>query len=340
MDQPKATESSMSTTSTMKALVIDSEGAAFRLAALPKPIPAAGEVLVRIKASGVNPLDTKIRAGKAAHARHPLPAVLGIDMAGVVEDVGAGVTGFRRGDEVYGMTGGVGGVQGSLAEYAAVDARLLAPKPHNLSFREAAALPLIFITAWEGLVDRAHAQAGQKVLVIGAGGVGHVVVQIAVALGADVYAVDGPGKAEHIRSLRATPIDRAERVEDYVARHTGGKGFDLVYDTIGGSGLDTAFQAVGRFGHVVSCLGWGTHALAPLSFKAASYSGVFTLLPLLTGEGRDHHGEILREATRLAEAGKMSAKLDSRRFSLADAGETHALIESRQADGRLVIEID
>ena len=98
-------------------------------------------------ASGVNPLDTKIHAGEAAHARQPLPAILGINLAGVVEALGPGVTAFRRGDEVYGMTGGVGGLQGSLAEYAAVDAALLAPEPANLSMREAAVLPLIFITA-------------------------------------------------------------------------------------------------------------------------------------------------------------------------------------------------
>ncbi len=291
---------------------------------------------MRIRASGVNPLDTKIRAGKAAHARHPLPAVLGIDLAGTVEAVGEGVTAFRPGDEVYGMTGGVGGVQGSLAEFAAVDARLLAVKPAQLSMREAAALPLAFITAWEGLVDRANVHAGQKVLVLGgAGGVGHV----AEAKGAEVFAVDGAAKADYLASLGATPVDRAEAVEDYVARHTAGKGFDIVYDTVGGEGLDNAFKAVKRFGHVVSALGWGTHALAPLSFKSASFSGVFTLLPLLTGEGREHHGEIMRQATALADAGRLLPKLDPRTFTLEDVAEAHALIENRRAQGKLVIDI-
>lgn len=121
---------------------------------------------------------------------------------------------------------------------------------------------------------------------------------------------------------------------------TNGTGFDLVYDTIGGQGLDNAFLAVSRFGHVVSCLGWGTHALAPLSFKAATYSGVFTLLPLLTGEGRAHHGEIMREATKLIEAGHIVPKLDPRRFALGDAEAAHALIETRQSKGKLVIEVD
>ncbi len=326
---------------TMKALILENHNAPFRLAEIARPKPGAGEVLVRIKASGVNPLDTKIRAGAAEHARQPLPAILGIDLAGIVEEIGEGVSGFRPGDEVYGMTGGVGGVQGSLAEFAAVDARLLAIKPANLTMREAAALPLVFITAWEGLVDRAAVKSGQTVLVLGgAGGVGHVAVQIAKAFGADVYAADGAAKADYIRSLGATPIDHAaESVEDYVAKYTGGKGFDIVYDTVGGVGLDAAFKAVKRFGHVVTSLGWGTHALAPLSFKAATYSGVFTLLPLLTGEGREHHGEIMQEATRLAEAGKLAPRLDARRFTLGETAEAHRLIEERQAKGKLVIDI-
>ncbi len=332
----------MSSKSTMKALLVGAPQGAIRQTEIARPEAAKGQVLVRIQASGVNPLDTKIRAGNAAHARHPLPAILGIDMAGIVEAVGPDVTVLRRGDAVYGMTGGVGGIQGSLAEFAAVDADLIALKPSNLSMREAAALPLAAITAWEGLVDRAKVTSGQRVLVIGgAGGVGHVAVQIAKAFGAEVYAIDGAAKADYLRSLGATPIDRAVgAIEDHVATYTAGRGFDVVYDTVGGAGLDMAFKAVGRFGHVVSALGWGTHALAPLSYKAASYSGVFTLLPLLTGEGRAHHGEILREVARLAEAGKLLPRMDSRRFSLADVAETHRLIESREAEGKLVIEID
>src|SRR6516225_2960833 len=211
---------------TMQAAMLDGATQPFRVASVVRPTPKSGEVQVRIKASGVNPLDLKIRAGQAAHARHPLPAILGIDLAGTVEAVGPGVAAFREGDEVYGMTGGVGGVQGSLAEYAAVDAALLARKPAGLSMREAAALPLIFITAWEGLVDRAKVHAGQKVLVHGgAGGVGHVAVQIARAFGAEVFATASREQADVVRGDGATPIDYATAtVDDYVGEHTGGRG--------------------------------------------------------------------------------------------------------------------
>ena len=164
----------------MQALVLNRYNGPLELTEISMPQPAHGQVRVRIAASGLNPLDTKIRAGSAAHAKHPLPLVLGIDMAGVVDAVGPGVTAFKIGDEVYGMTGGVGGIQGSLAQYAAVDADLLAIKPANLSMREAAALPLAFITSYSGIVDRAHLQPGQTVLVQGgAGGVGHISVQLA-----------------------------------------------------------------------------------------------------------------------------------------------------------------
>jgi NADPH:quinone reductase-like Zn-dependent oxidoreductase len=334
-------EQIMSTANVMTAAVLDTHDTPFRVGPVARPEPGAGQVLVRILASGVNPLDTKIHAGQAAHARHPLPAILGIDLAGIVEAVGSGVSRFRRGDEVYGMTGGVGGHQGSLAEFAAVDADLLAPKPANLTMREAASLPLIFITAWEGLIDRANVQAGQKVLIQGgAGGVGHIAVQIARARGAEVFATDSGANSAYIEQLGAIPINYREMsVEDYVAKYTDGKGFDTILDTVGGSTLDASFQAIHRFGHVVSILGWGTHSLAPLSFRAATYSGVFTLLPLLTGEGRNHHGEIMREATRLAEAGKLVPRVDQRHFTLETVGDAYQAIKDRDASGKLIVNI-
>jgi len=331
----------MMTPTVMKASIVERSGAPFILEEVARPEPSPGQVLVRVGASAVNPLDTKIRAGAAAHAKQPLPAILGIDVAGTVASVGEGVTSFRPGDEVYGMTGGVGGVQGSLAEYTLADADLLALKPGNLSMREAAALPLIFITAWEGLVDRANLRAGQKVLIHGgAGGVGHIAVQIAAALGATVFSTASRKNFEIVSGFGATPIDyHSVPVEEYVAKYTGGSGFDVVYDTAGGAVLDSSFEAVGRYGHVVSCLGWGTHKLAPLSFRGATYSGVFTLLPILSGVGRAHHGEIMREATRLVESGKLRPRVDERRFSLASVQDAHEILEKGFADGKLVVDV-
>jgi NADPH:quinone reductase-like Zn-dependent oxidoreductase len=337
----------------MKAMVLEEFGGTLVPTEREIPRPGEGQVLVRVAASGVNPLDTKIRAGQAAHARVELPAVLGLDLAGDIEEVGAGATGvFAPGDEVYGLTGGVGALPGSLAEFAAVDARLLALKPVTIGMREAAALPLAVITAWEGLVDRAGVRPGDKVLIHGgAGGVGHVAVQLARARGAEVYATGSGTGLAVIRELGATAIDYTDTgtnadagtgVAAYVAEHTGGEGFDVVFDTVGGATLDASFAAVRTHtGHVVSALGWGTHSLAPLSFRGASYSGIFTLLPMLTGRGREHHGEILRAAAALVDAGALRPLLDERVYTLSEAAEAHAAVESgsRATRGKVVVSV-
>jgi NADPH:quinone reductase-like Zn-dependent oxidoreductase len=326
----------------MKALVLDSFNTPYQLKDIDKPVPGEGQVLVAISASGVNPLDVKIKSGQAAHAKPVLPAVLGIDMAGVVEAVGKGVTGFKVGDEVYGMTGGIAGVQGTLAQYAAVDADLIAPKPSNLTMQEAAALPLIFITAWEAIVDRAHVGKGKTILIHGgAGGVGHIAIQIAKAFGATVFATADPANHELIKSYGATPIDyKNTTVEEYVQQYTGGEGFDIVLDTVGGPVLDASFKAVKQYtGHVVSILGWGNHALAPLSFKGATYSGVFTLYPLITGKGRKQHGDILREARKLVESEQVRPIVDREQYTLDTIGDAYDAISSGKAKGKIVITI-
>jgi NADPH2:quinone reductase len=326
----------------MRALLLETFNTPYRLVELPTPVAGPRQVLVRIAASAINPLDLKIMVGLAGHAQTKLPAILGIDMAGTVEAVGEGVTGFRPGDEVYGMTGGIAGVPGSLAEYAAVDPQLLALKPKNLSMRQAAALPLVLITAWEGLVDRARVGPGKTVLIHGgAGGVGHIAVQLAVARGAQVFATVTPGKNELIEGYGAVPIDYTRlSVEEYMLEYTGGEGFDIVLDTVGGAVLDASFKAAKRYtGHVVSILGWGTHSLAPLSFRGATYSGVFTLYPLISGKARAHHGEILREASHLAEAGLLLPLLDNRRFTLDTIADAYEAMASHGVAGKLVVDV-
>jgi len=193
------------------------------------------------------------------------------------------------------------------------------------------------------LVERANLQSGQTVLVQGgAGGVGHIAVQLARARGAQVFATVAADDFDHVRSWGATPIDfRAEPVAEYVGQHTGGRGFDVVFDAVGGAVLDASFTAVRQHGgHVVSILGWGTHSLAPLSFRAATYSGVFTLLPLLTGEGREAHGKILAEAANLVDTGRLLPRLDARRFTLVTANAAHGLVASGAGRGKVVVDIE
>ncbi len=323
----------------MKAYVVETANGPFREVEMPTPVPVRGQVLVRISASGINPLDTKIRAGQGGHAKQPLPAVLGLDMAGVVDAVGPDVTAFHPGDEVFGMVGGAGGHQGTLAEFIVADAALLAPKPTTLTMRQAAALPLGTITAWEGLVDRAKIHSGQTVLIhAGAGGVGYAATQIAVAYGATVFTTVSENKRRIVEAVGAIAIDRSSPVQEYVDEHTAGEGFDVVYDTLGGAVLDSSFLAVKRYtGHVVSCLGWGAHSLAPLSFRAATYSGVFTLLPLLTGEQRAHHGQILHEASKLAEEDQLKPLLAEQQFGRDDIEAAYEIV-AKGSKGKVVVD--
>jgi len=167
-----------------------------------------------------------------------------------------------------------------------------------------------------------------------------VAIQIARAFGAEVFATGKASDAEALRANGASPIDRDSPVQEQVQTFTGGHGFDLVFDTVGGAVLDSSFAAIARFGHVVSALGWGAHSLAPLSFRAGTYSGVFTLLPLLTGEGRARHGEILREATKLIEAGKLVPRLDRRVFNLSEADAAHAAVAAGGGAGKIVVSVN
>ena len=326
----------------MKALILEQFNSPYQLKNVDTPVASFGQVLVKIAASGVNPLDLKIKAGQAAHAQAKLPAILGIDLAGTVIATGEGVNNFKVGDEVYGMTGGIAGVPGSLAEYAAVDVDLIAKKPKNLNMHNSAAIPLIFITAWEGLVDRANVGLGKTVLIHGgAGGVGHIAIQIARAKGARVFTTVSPVHNDLIRCYGATPIDyNSMTVDEYVEEYTNGEGFDIVFDTVGGAVLDASFKAAKQyFGHVISILGWGTHHLAPLSFKGATYSGVFTLYPLISGKGRAHHGEILAEATSLIEGGKLIPNVDPKHFTLHSIEEAYEYLQEGTNKGKVVVDI-
>ncbi len=326
----------------MKAWILEQFNAPLRVREILRPVPGKNEVLIRIKASGVNPLDLKTREGIAPHTQTAPPSILGMDMAGIVEEVGSDVTEFEPGDAVYGLTGGVGGIQGSLAEYAAVDSELLALIPKSMSMREAAALPLISITAWEALIDQANIRPGHNVLIHGgAGGVGHIAIQLANSRGANVFATGSKTSQDVIRRLGATPIDyTVTSVEDYVQLYTEGEGFDVVLDNVGGTTLDASFHAVKRYsGHVVSILGWGTHSLAPLSFRAGTYSGVFTLMPLLTGKGRSHHGEILSKIADLYESGVLKPMLNERVFGFDQVEEAHHAMHDKQT-GKIVVNIE
>lgn len=328
----------------MKAMLLNQYGddAVFHAEELPQPSVKAGHVLVRLAATSVNTIDTMIRSmGKDLPLSPDLPAVLGMDFAGIVEQVGEGVTGFAPGDEVYGCAGGLADLQGTLAEHMLADARLIAHKPKSLLMREAAALPLVGITAYEGL-QRAGTKAGQKVLVHGgAGGVGHIAIQLARHFGADVYATGtGEQQVSVINEFDATAIDfMTEKVADYVAQHTGGAGFDVVFDSVGGANLSNSFEAAALNGQVATTVSLLELDLTPAHFKGLSLHIVFMLIPMLHDHKREAHGAILAALAEIVDAGALKPWLDATQFGLEDVAKAYDRLASGKAIGKVIVDV-
>jgi len=313
----------------MKAFVIEHFGTpdSFQLANLSKPELLPDHLLIKVMATSVNPVDTKIRRGLIPSITPDFPAVLHGDVAGIVEAVGSNVNTFQVGDEIYGCAGGVKGTGGALGEYMLVDRNLIAHKPKSLTMTEAAALPLVSITAWEGLIDRPQVQSGQgfrgqKVLVYGGtGGVGHLGVQLAKWAGAEVYAtVSNSAKAAIALSLGAdVAINYTDlAVEEFVAQYTDSQGFDLVFDTVGNDNLQSAFQAVKLNGTVVSTASSSQQDLSLMHAKGLTLHLVYMLLPMLSGINRSHHGKILVELAKLVDQGQIRPLLDPQTFTKSE----------------------
>lgn len=327
----------------MKAFVIEQFGEpnVFQQVDLAKPELLPSHVLIKVAATSINPVDLKIRQGAVAKIAPSFPAVLHGDVAGVIEARGDEVDAFKIGDEVYACAGGVKGTHGALAEYMLADASLVAHKPKSLTMTEAAALPLVSITAWEGLIDKAQVQGGQKVLVYGGtGGVGHIVVQLAKYMGAEVYAtVSSEAKAAIALSLGAdvTINYRQTSVEDLVDKHTHDQGFDIVFDTVGNDNLQNAFKAAKLNGTVVSTVSRSKQDLSLVHAKGLTLHLVFMLLPMLFNVNRDRHGKILTELAQIVDAGKVRPLLDPKSFTFSEINLAHVYAESGKAIGKITL---
>ena len=318
----------------MKAMVIRQYGGpeVFEMVETDKPELKPGYVLVKVMASSLNPLETKIRSGLAASLGPALPAILNADVAGEIVAVGEGVQ-WQPGDQVFGCAGGVGTLPGALAEYMLADARLLARKPGNIDYATAALFPLVSITAWEGIMEKSLAQAGGKLLLHGAaGGVGHIALQLAKQQGAVVYAtVTTPAQADIARDLGA----REESVAGYVDRYTAGQGFDAVFDPVGGDNLANSLQAVKLKGVVCTTNARTTLDISLMHAKALTLQALLMTVPLLYNLERERHGAILEKISRMIEQGKLRIHRDPQQFSFAEIGKAHAYLESRKATGKV-----
>ncbi|MBV6634191.1 MAG: zinc-dependent alcohol dehydrogenase family protein [Alphaproteobacteria bacterium] len=331
----------------MRAQIIEAFGGpeVFQLKDVPDPTPGPSQVLIRQQGSSVNPVDYKLRSDGRDIAPE-FPGILGFDVSGIVTAIGPDVTDFAVGDAVYGAAGGVKGQGGAYAELIAAETRVIAKRPSNISPVEAAAMPLVTITAWEGL-ERAglsESRGAEKTVLVrgGTGGVGHIAIQLAKAWGAEVTAsVSGDDKAKIARDLGADHIInyRDEDWDEAVAKLTDGAGFDIVFDGTGGDQLDPAFSAARLNGHVVALVSLFTHDLSLLHARGLSLHLVFMPLNLLAGIGGAEHQRILTGATALVEAGKLKPLIDDQRFTLETVPEAQTHAENGRPLGKVVIAI-
>ncbi len=313
----------------MRAMVMRDFGGpdVFEAQDIEAPEPGAQEVLVRVHASSVNPVDTKIRQA-GTWAVDP-PAVIGYDVSGVVEAVGDEVTDFRSGDEVFYTPEIFGGGMGSYAEYHAADQAIVARKPTGLSHAEAASLPLAGGTAWDALVTRADVRPGETVLVHGAGGVGSLAIQIARAAGARVLAVCSDYMRQMAQELGADrAIDyKSEDFASVVETETNGTGVDVAFDTVGGDALAESIPITKPHGRFVTILG-------PSGNLGPAYLKNITLHFLFLERARYK----LNGLRALVERDQLRPVVDST-VSLTDVAEAHRRVEAGGVQGKISLEV-
>jgi len=311
---------------------------------------ADDEVLIKVMAAGVNPVDTKVRANGLMFD-DAYPAILGCDGAGFVESIGADVEHLQVGDAVYYCYGGLGQKSdagdsvGNYAEYAVVRAAYVALKPTSLDFDTAAASPLVLITAWEALFDRARLQSGQKVFIhAGAGGVGHVAIQLAKLAGAEVATtVSSAEKANFVKELGADLVInyKTQNVADVLLDWTDGLGVDVAFDTVGGEAFKQLIPAMRLYGDLVSILqfpedtDWKT-----LRVKNVRLSQTLMLTPMLkeSVELGEHHAGILEQCAQFFDEKKLVVYVDET-LPLQDAKLAHEKIEQGHQSGKIVLQM-
>jgi NADPH2:quinone reductase len=328
----------------MKAMLMTRTGAPelLQLADIPEPrLTDAGQIKVQIKAAGVNPIDTKLRQ-RGLFYENALPAVLGCDGAGVVTEAGDGVTRFKPGDKVWFCHGGLGREQGNYAEFTVLDARWAAPMPSSLGFEQAAAGPLVLITAWGALYDRGRLRHGQTALIhAGAGGVGHVAIQLAKLRGARVLAtVSTAEKAELAKQWGVDEIilyptqDFVEATLDF----TNGAGADLVLDTVGPDVFRRGIDCTAHFGDLVTLLDFGDTPLGEARMRNLRIGFELMLTPMLRDlePARAHQIGILEQCARWIDQSQLKIHLHQA-LPLEHAAQAHALVEAGHMTGKLVL---
>jgi NADPH:quinone reductase-like Zn-dependent oxidoreductase len=290
---------------------------------IPRPDPGAGEVLIDVHAAGVGPWDAWIRAGKSALPQ-PLPLTLGSDLSGTVGAIGSGVSELAVGDQVFGVTNTQ--FLGAYAEYAVASAGMLAKKPCALSYTEAASVPVIAVTAWQGLFDHARLEAGQTVVIHGAAGnVGAYAVQLARRARLRSIATAGTKDIEYVRSLGADRVldYHTQRFEDEV------KDVDAVFDLVGGEVQMRSFGVLRPGGKLISAVSKPDQDRA----KQHGVTAAFFLVDVTT--------ERLRTIAELIDGGELKTCVGAV-LPLADARDAHMMLERQLASprGKIVLDVE
>ena len=307
---------------------------------IPEPRPGPKDLLIEVHAAALNPVDFKIRQGAFSKGRK-LPFPLGYDVSGVVREIGHEAQGFNIGDAVYASPSLVR--DGSNAEFVCVDARTAARKPASLDHVQAAALPLVTLTAWEAFFVRAQIHQGEIVLIhAGGGGVGHVAVQLAKHEGCRVLVTASRDESiELCRQLGADVVINYAK-EDFVERvkqETGGRGCPVIFDTVGDKVFDRSLDCIAVDGRLITCVGTPSPDIAPKLFrKNATLIFEFMGTPTVYGVRPESQGEILRAAAKLVDDGKLKPHV-SRVFELEELAEAHRLQESAHVIGKLVVRV-
>lgn len=330
----------------MKAILMTAAGSVdgLLLSSIGEPeISSASEVKIKIKAASINPIDTKIR-NNGSFYQHPLPIVLGCDGAGEIIAVGDEVTQYKVGDEVWFCHGGLGDEQGNYAEFTVIDERWITLKPATSTFVEAAAMPLVLITAYNALFEKGNLQADETVLIqAGAGGVGHIAIQLAKIAGAKVITtVSSKEKAEFCLSLGADHciIYSESDVVKEVSRLSSGHGVDLALDTIGAGTFAQCVSATAYFGRVITLLDPSAQNLAPARIKNLLLGFELMLTPLLKqlNSARDKHMTILKQGAEWVDQGKLKVTV-SETLALSQVMQAHSEIEQGHTSGKKVIQL-
>jgi len=326
----------------MKAIIIDNVGdvTEFKVSEYQKPTINDNQVLLKVEGTNINPADLMMRQGHLPLINE-FPVILHTDVVGTITEIGKNVNNFSVGQRVLGFAGVINGRQGALADFMPVNENQIVLAPNNISVKKIAALPMISVTAWEAVVEKANVKAGEKILIHGGvGGVGHMAVQIAKSFGATVYTTIGSEDDKKLAlSLGADyAINyKTQTVEEYTKEYTNDSGFDVVIDTVGGANFETSLKATAAYGRLVSTYLWGKVDMTEAANKSINVFPINIWIPMAANIRPTYHSNMIKNVVELILKGKLKPLVNEKEFSFNEVAEAHKYAESKSGVGKIII---